>query len=115
MFKYKILLYFDGSGPEKEIDFQADTPVQIGHEIDWNWLPANEYCEMTLKVFDITHRGGRTILFCEYEGDSRGDRLVSDLILIGIRPDNAREDAKIVDRKMEKRLEKYKLKKEKEG
>ena len=83
-FEYLLYLYVADDGPYSNEPFTTNTPVAIGHEIDWSW---NKECpeeHMTLIVFDITHRDGKTILFCNYYDIYTDEYLVETLVKIGV-------------------------------
>lgn len=108
MFEYNIFLYVAGNGPLVDRPFQTNTPVQIGHEIDWCWNKDDEEDEMTLEVFDISHRSGVTILFCSYDDIYSDEYLINTLLSFGVREDDAREAPAGVRKEREEKYAKKK-------
>ena len=95
-FRYLIFLYVAEDGPYTSAEFTANTPVAVGHEIDWAWNPKNPKEEMHLEVTGICHREGRTILYCEYDDIYEDSYLVRTCVKLGIPKDAAREKPQFV-------------------
>ena len=95
-FRYLIFLYVAEDGPYTSAPFYADTPVAVGHEIDWAWNPKNPKEEMHLEVTGICHREGKTILYCEYDDIYEDSYLVGTCVKLGMRKDWAKEKPQAV-------------------
>lgn len=105
MFQYRILLYVAEDGPYTDAAFETNTPVAVGHEIEWTWNPENPKEEMHLVVTGVCHQEGQTILYCEYDDIYCDEYLTATCVKLGMPKHEARKKHGYV---REMREERYK-------